>query len=394
VRNLSGDPVFQDLLTWLKGLGFRPCQRLRLAQFPGVGRGLQAAEDIGAGEVLVSIPLPALVTRASLLQTQPYSLGSNLSTQALFSLWLLLSPPAPYLSSLPTSYTCMYFASPSQQALLPTHLRECLLKQIALVDKDFKEVSEVYPGLDRSRFDWAWFTVNTRAVFLNKDPRFTLPPSSPEDSLALAPYLDLLNHHPDAVVEAGVNLDLVAPPGFQIVTRKAIKKGDQVFIHYGAHSNTSLLVEYGFIIPANPDDGIPLTLEQLLDASSLPTSSSTLQKLKDASLHLGIAISPNSGLSWSGLVSLRIVSSKLEELDDWTGIYEEDLDHLPQAKDTIEGVMKETQTSLKALHGLLGLEIVAEDSPERLSEQLSCQGCIDLLREHLRILEKLLMDFG
>ena len=58
--------------------------------------------------------------------------------------------------------------------------------------------------------------------------RFTLPPSSPEDSLALAPYLDLLNHHPDAVVEAGINLDPVAPPGFQIVTRKAIKKGEQV----------------------------------------------------------------------------------------------------------------------------------------------------------------------
>ena len=152
--------------------------------------------------------LNSYLSRASLLQTKPYSLGPNLSTQvklyhstqpsaknlstftlfalqALFSLWLLLSPPAPYLSSLPTSYTCMYFASPSHQALLPNHLRECLLKQIALVDKDFKEVSQViqnsdlflliklqvYPGLDRSRFDWAWFTVNTRAVFLDKDPR-------------------------------------------------------------------------------------------------------------------------------------------------------------------------------------------------------------------------------
>ena len=70
----------------------------------------------------------------------------------------------------------------------------------------------------------------------------------------------------------------------------------QVFIHYGAHSNTSLLVEYGFVIPGNPDDGIPLTLDQLLAASSLTTSPSTLKKLKDASLHLGIAISPNSGL--------------------------------------------------------------------------------------------------
>ena len=119
-----------------------------------------------------SFKLRSYLHRASLLQTQPYSLGSNLSTQvklshsttfhlrricstithlalqALFSLWLLLSPPGPYLASLPTSYTCLYFASPTHQALLPNHLRECLLKQIALVDKDFKEVSEVLQNYD------------------------------------------------------------------------------------------------------------------------------------------------------------------------------------------------------------------------------------------------------
>ena len=122
---------------------------------------------IGSMVVFFQVELISTMHRASLLQTQPYSLGPNLSTQvklshstiihlqrtfysitifilqALFSLWLLLSPPAPYLSSLPTSYTCMYFTSPSHQALLPNHLRDCLLKQIALVDKDFKEVSEV-----------------------------------------------------------------------------------------------------------------------------------------------------------------------------------------------------------------------------------------------------------
>ena len=72
------------------------------------------------------------------------------------------------------------------------------------------------------------FRETERTHLKYKFSRFNLPPSPPEDSLALAPYLDLLNHHPNAVVDAGVNLDPVAPPGFQIVTRKAIKKGDQV----------------------------------------------------------------------------------------------------------------------------------------------------------------------
>ena len=58
--------------------------------------------------------------------------------------------------------------------------------------------------------------------------RFPNPPTSPEDSLALAPYLDLLNHHPEAAVVAGINLDPTVPPGFQIITKKAIKKGSQV----------------------------------------------------------------------------------------------------------------------------------------------------------------------
>ena len=100
------------------------------------------------------------------------------------------------------------------------------------------------------------------------------------------------------------------------------------------------------------------------------------------------------GLSWSGLASLRIVSSKLEDLDDWTRIYEEDLDHLPQAKDAIGGVIKETKTSLKSLHTLLDLEKVSKESPERLLQRLCGLGCLDLLQEHLRILENLLTDFG
>ena len=37
----------------------------------------------------------------------------------------------------------------------------------------------------------------------------------------------------------------------------------QVFINYGPHSNTVLLLEYGFLLPHNQQDGISLQLSQV-----------------------------------------------------------------------------------------------------------------------------------
>jgi hypothetical protein len=65
--------------------------------------------------------------------------------------------------------------------------------------------------VDRNRFEWAWFTVNTRAVYLAVDPRDPGgQQQSAEDSLALAPYLDLLNHSANVTVQAGVNIQTSA----------------------------------------------------------------------------------------------------------------------------------------------------------------------------------------
>jgi hypothetical protein len=63
-------------------------------------------------------------------------------------------------------------------------------------------------------FEWAWFTVNTRAVYLAADPRESQSSKNSwgsdkwqaEDSLALAPFLDLLNHSGDVTVQAGINI--------------------------------------------------------------------------------------------------------------------------------------------------------------------------------------------
>jgi len=80
------------------------------------------------------------------------------------------------------------------------------------VEKEGQFTEEKGPiFLNQKRFEWAWFTVNTRAVYLAADPRDAGgQQSSPADSLALAPYLDLLNHSAGVRVEAGINIQTSA----------------------------------------------------------------------------------------------------------------------------------------------------------------------------------------
>jgi hypothetical protein len=80
------------------------------------------------------------------------------------------------------------------------------------IESDLKIPDGASPVVvDRNRFEWAWFTVNTRAVYLAVDPRDPGgQQQSAEDSLALAPYLDLLNHSAVVTVQAGVNIQTSA----------------------------------------------------------------------------------------------------------------------------------------------------------------------------------------
>ena len=68
----------------------------------------------------------------------------------------------------------------------------------------------------RHQFAWAWFTVNTRAVYLSVDPRdvengSVVGEQPAGESLALAPYLDLLNHSGSVAVQAGINIHQSGP---------------------------------------------------------------------------------------------------------------------------------------------------------------------------------------
>lgn len=83
-----------------------------------------------------------------------------------------------------------------------------------------------------------WIRLNTRTVYLDSEKN-----DDCTANWALVPFLDCLNHSADASTKTRT-----VKGRFELVTLKQIKKGEQVFISYGQHSDTFLLVEYGFII--------------------------------------------------------------------------------------------------------------------------------------------------
>ena len=172
--------------------------------------------------------------------------------QNILSLWLLHEKSrgakslfCPYLDSLPTHYTTPYFCSAKEKLCLPQSLSEKVTQQEDVVIKNYHQLL----GLTRQlgwtlipsmvEFSWAWFTVNTRAVYLDSDPRWpqrcsTNSLSSTDDNLALVPYLDLLNHTSEVEVTAGIYPDPlrtdfdVKNAGYRIVTHTPVKKHHQV----------------------------------------------------------------------------------------------------------------------------------------------------------------------
>lgn len=114
------------------------------------------------------------------------------------------------------------------------------------------------PTISQQDFLWGWMCTNSRCVYMD------LGYAQHPDNFTLAPLLDMANHTAVPWLECKVRydvrggLELLAPsqPRPERAGRQGWRKGDEVCITYGAHANTTLLAEYGFVLPADlhPDD--------------------------------------------------------------------------------------------------------------------------------------------
>lgn len=285
-----------ELLKWM---GIRT--KLQLFDFPQSGRGLKSKTAIQNHQILINVPMSKMITRQSLESKYPPNWSthvmlvhflceekSHLLTPFFVEKSHLSSPPEKgtshisatliknshlpttsigslseeishlavtssgsnwkiYLNSLPKTYDVPFFDIPPDllPMIRPKSTQDLVQAQHDLVRRKFDKYGLSW---NWNMFAWAWFTVNTRAVYF-KDGH---------DNLALAPVLDMFNHSCHVQVKVEHTPDL-----YTLKAGNAQKPG-QIFINYGPHDNVKLYLEYGFVLPDNPHDHVKLCLDDLL----------------------------------------------------------------------------------------------------------------------------------
>ncbi|GAA5888241.1 hypothetical protein JCM16303_005312 [Sporobolomyces ruberrimus] len=120
--------------------------------------------------------------------------------------------------------------------------------------------TQLEEGEEFGFFDFllGWLNVNTRCIY------YDLPttPSSPahwskkENSLTLAPVIDMINHFPSLSTKPHPTPTALTFSSPSRSSRdKKVMKGDELAFSYGGHDDSFLLSEYGFIIGSGSGQG-------------------------------------------------------------------------------------------------------------------------------------------
>jgi len=369
---LDAEPAFAHLAKWMSANGHEPPERPRLrpAAFPSAGRGVLAASSVLPGDVLAQIPMRLLVTREVALQRCKISAQIECvpSTHALLAAFLMTEKRkessfwSPYLATLPENFaSCAYFAADEERRHFPAYVTDRLEEQERSLERDRRSVAKCVDAFKEEDFKWAWFAVNTRAVYLR-------------GSMALAPMLDMLNHSSEVEVTAGVDLRPCQGGGscYQIVAHQATIRGEEVFINYGPHDSVKLAVEYGFCVPHNVNDGVPVSLQDIELALGVKASAKVAESLRRADLTSNMAIC-SDGATWNTLKCLSAVAA-----DDAGHLFADD-DQVVSFRDSLRIVLfKEDQVG-GALHALTAIS--SPPSP-------AAATILGVLQEHLLILRR------
>lgn len=332
------DETFISLTRWMHRNDWQPLCKLKSRFFSDTGRGFMALKYIRKQDKLVSIPVSLLITTNTVsksgvsyifCESKKYYLQQVLSVFLVWerflgkeSFWFY------YLQSLPRNFTTPFFCDEKELSCLPNTVQNFVSIQKKLVFETYydiissmKYIHSQHGATDQQNkfmsffstdmYVWAWFVVNTRSIFI--DVCHTSPPIinlKDKNCMALAPYLDILNHSDKAHIKVGLSAD---GKSLDITTLVPYQKYSQVFINYGPHNNLKLFLEYGFVIPLNNNDSVELSFNDILNGIekcfSVPYKCYENYKFLKCHTLLSNMFLSGEGLSFNTIAVIYILSS-------------------------------------------------------------------------------------
>lgn len=431
----------EDLIllnSWLSKQGIRRNDKLVLAVFDNTGRGVLTKKKIYAGEELINLPLNSTINVITILTDSAFcsiflendkqcllEFKKSVSFQSLLALYVtylkIRSSETKwnmYLNSLPKEYTVPYFLSHDIQSHVHTDIHTVITKQKDIISTSYSifdnilrtsvskyaVVQKMQELLSPSLYEWAYFTVNTRCVYMdltnilnlkNVDDTL-LSIISDNTKISLCPYLDMINHSPYAKNEtklmvsknmvdvsvANLDQDLFSDVWFSIYTKNNFKPFTEVYICYGDSHNLKLITEYGFYLPENDLDYVSFTFEDIvsyLEMKSIKLSQEQNSFITSHGLNKDLYIDFR-GLSFNLYGLLMVVKYYYDQNTDVSRlIYSAALcSNNKDLNDLIKPMVEEKVENIRESINRLRL----------YDKCVNLSNCVELMCQYVKILEK------
>ncbi|PGG97312.1 hypothetical protein AJ79_09243 [Helicocarpus griseus UAMH5409] len=283
----SAGPEHEVFTEWAKSQGIE-INGVAPTRFPGQGVGLAAQRKIHAGELILRVPVKAMLSIESVPSAFRQKFPENIPLQGLlaaylccteesrekYALWRAVWPSredfeeflpilwpqnlrggssdsAHSCPSLPPSISGSWntIRKKSMRRKYTAEHQSILLQQESRLDKAYQIVKKVFEDIDKDLYTYYWLIANTRSFYFV--PAGVSPPEDHNESMALCPFGDYFNHSAESGSKVTFNDEQ-----YMFRTLRSYEKGEEIFTSYGNHSSDTLLAEYGFIPTENKWDAL------------------------------------------------------------------------------------------------------------------------------------------
>ncbi|KAI8979311.1 hypothetical protein BDF20DRAFT_868834 [Mycotypha africana] len=251
------DLEFENYLTWVKNNG-GSFKNLKFEHGSAY-----ATSIIKPNENFASVPFKLCITEDVARQALPNL--DNFSSRYVLTLFLLLQKRLgeksfywPYINILPKSIQTPFFFDDMELAFLKnTNLEAAVRERRKMIQQNYSMILENLPAnVKKEDVKWEEF-LYCYCVYSSRSFPYKLIDPSANDSEALFPLVDALNHKPRTKItwsRDGNNEN----GSLSFIAGQEFKQGEEVFNNYGPKSNEELLLGYGFCFEYNEYDHVAL----------------------------------------------------------------------------------------------------------------------------------------